>query len=102
MPSGIVSIVALMFNTWVVITGVERWLAIAIASIVTLIGAFLMSFSPRSNHVALLTGTYLVNTVRRRFGGLFRPTNRYCKENRSSCILYWQLKREFAYIVVVI
>jgi MFS family permease len=64
MPSGIVSILAVIFSTWVVARGMERCLAIAITSLVTLLGACLMSFSSKSNHVALLVGIYLVNTVR--------------------------------------
>jgi sugar phosphate permease len=75
MPSGVVSIVTLMFSTWVVVKGFERWLAIAIASTVTMVGACLMSFSPKSNRVALLTGIYLVNTVSRPLLGASPPSD---------------------------
>jgi sugar phosphate permease len=63
MPSGIVSICALMGSTWIITKGYQRWVSIVVALCVTLLGACLMSFSPKSNKAALLTGMYLVNAV---------------------------------------
>lgn len=63
MPSGVVSILALATSTWVVRKGYQRWIAIVMAIIPTLIGACLMSFLPKSNKAGLLTGIYLVNFV---------------------------------------
>jgi MFS family permease len=64
MPSGIVSIVALMGSTWIITKGYQRWFSIIVALCVTLLGACLMSFSPKHNKAALLAGIYLVNAVR--------------------------------------
>ncbi|KAF2423803.1 allantoate permease [Tothia fuscella] len=61
MPSGIFSIVALIFSTYTVRKGYQRWFAIILAVIPTLIGACLMSFLPKSNKAGLLIGIYLVN-----------------------------------------
>jgi hypothetical protein len=64
MPSGVVSIVALMGSTWIITKGYQRWFSIILALCVTLLGACLMSFSPQTNKAALLAGIYLVNAVR--------------------------------------
>jgi hypothetical protein len=64
MPSGIVSIVALMGSTYIITKGYQRWFAIICALLVTLLGACLMCFAPKNNHAALLIGIYLVNAVR--------------------------------------
>lgn len=64
MPSGIVSIVALMASTYVITKGYQRWFAIICALLVTLLGACLMCFPAKTNHAALLAGVYLVNAVR--------------------------------------
>jgi len=61
MPAGVVSIVALMGSTWIITKGYQRWVAIIVSLLVTLLGACLMSFSPAKNHAALLAGIYLVN-----------------------------------------
>lgn len=61
MPSGIFSIVALIGSTYAVRRGYQRWFAIIIAVIPTLIGACLMSFLPKQNKIGLLIGIYLVN-----------------------------------------
>lgn len=63
MPSGIITILALLSSTWVVRKGYQRWVAIIMAVIPTLLGACLMSFLPKENKVGLLTGIYLVNFV---------------------------------------
>jgi hypothetical protein len=63
MPSGIVSIGALMGSTYVIAKGYQRWAAIIIALLVTMLGACLMSFSPKTNQPALLAGIYLINAV---------------------------------------
>jgi predicted MFS family arabinose efflux permease len=63
MPSGVVSILALMGSTYIITKGYQRWFAIILALCVTLLGACLMSFSPKDNHAALLAGIYLVNAV---------------------------------------
>jgi len=64
MPSGIFTIVALLSSTWMVAKGYQRWLAIIVVLIPTLIGGCLMSFLPLSNKAGLLTGIYLLNFVR--------------------------------------
>jgi len=61
MPSGIFTIIALLSSTWVVRKGYQRWFAIILAVIPTLIGACLMSFLPKTNKAGLLAGIYLVN-----------------------------------------
>jgi predicted MFS family arabinose efflux permease len=63
MPSGVISILALMGSTWIVTKGYQRWFAIISALLVTLLGACLMSFSPKINHAARLAGIYLINAV---------------------------------------
>jgi hypothetical protein len=63
MPSGLVSILSLMGSTWIITKGYQRWFAIILALLVTLLGACLMSFAPATNHAALLAGVYLVNAV---------------------------------------
>ncbi|KAF2398199.1 MFS general substrate transporter [Trichodelitschia bisporula] len=63
MPSGIVSIVALMSSTYAVRRGYQRWFAIICAIIPTLIGACLMSFLDKKHKVGLLVGIYLVNAA---------------------------------------
>jgi sugar phosphate permease len=63
MPSGLVSIAAIMGSTSVISKGYQRWVAIIFALLVTLLGACLMSFSPNSNQAALLAGIYLLNFV---------------------------------------
>jgi MFS family permease len=73
MPSGLVSIVAVMGSTWIITKGYQRWFAIILALLVTLLGACLMSFAPATNHAALLAGIYLVNAVRL----LLRSTPRF-------------------------
>jgi len=65
MPSGIFSIVALLGSTYAVRKGYQRWFAIIVAVIPTLIGACLMSFLPKTNKAGLLIGIYLVNFVSR-------------------------------------
>jgi len=62
-PSGIVSILALMGSTWIITKGYQRWFSIIAALCVTLLGACLMSFSPKHNKAALLAGIYLVNAA---------------------------------------
>jgi len=61
MPSGIFTIIALASSTWVVRKGYQRWFAIILATVPTLLGACLMSFLPKSNKAGLLAGIYLVN-----------------------------------------
>ncbi|KAF2673757.1 allantoate permease [Microthyrium microscopicum] len=63
MPSGVVSIICLMGSTWIITKGYQRWAAIIGALCVTLLGACLMSFAPKTNHAALLAGIYLVNAA---------------------------------------
>jgi MFS family permease len=63
MPSGVVSIFMLITSTWVITKGYKRCASIMACQCVTLLGGCLMSFSPRSNHSALLAGIYLVNAV---------------------------------------
>jgi MFS family permease len=63
MPSGIVTIIALLSSTYAVRKGYQRWFAIILMIIPTLIGACLMSFLPKNNKAGLLAGIYLVNFV---------------------------------------
>ena len=63
MPSGVVSIASLMGSTWIITKGYQRWFSIILALCVTLLGACLMSFSPKHDKAALLAGIYLVNAV---------------------------------------
>lgn len=63
MPSGVITILALLSSTWVVRKGYQRWVAIIMAVIPTLLGACLMSFLPKTNKAGLLAGIYLVNFV---------------------------------------
>jgi MFS family permease len=63
MPSGLVTIFALLTSTYAVRKGYQRWFSIIIMVIPTLIGACLMSFLPKTNKAGLLTGIYLVNFV---------------------------------------
>jgi MFS family permease len=63
MPSGLVTIFALLSSTYAVRKGYQRWFSIILMVIPTLIGACLMSFLPKSNKAGLLTGIYLVNFV---------------------------------------
>jgi len=61
MPGGVVSIICLMTSTYIITKGYQRWFAIIGALVVALLGACLMSFSPKKNHAALLAGIYLIN-----------------------------------------
>ncbi|QDS69567.1 hypothetical protein FKW77_008078 [Venturia effusa] len=63
MPSGIITILALLSSTLIVRQGYQRWVAIIMAVIPTLIGTCLVSFLPRTSKAGLLTGIYLVNFV---------------------------------------
>jgi hypothetical protein len=65
MPGGIVSIICLMSSTYIITKGYQRWFAIIGTLTIALLGACLMSFSPKHNHAALLAGIYLINAVRR-------------------------------------
>jgi hypothetical protein len=64
MPGGIVSIICLMCSTYIITKGYQRWFAIIGTLAIALLGACLMSFSPKHNHAALLAGIYLINAVR--------------------------------------
>jgi MFS family permease len=64
MPSGVVTIIALLSSTYAVRKGYQRWFAIILMVIPTLIGACLMSFLPKTHKGGLLAGIYLVNFVR--------------------------------------
>ena len=63
MPSGVVTITALMGSTYVIAKGYQRWAAMIVAFLITLLGACLMSFAPKTNQAAMLAGIYLVNAV---------------------------------------
>jgi hypothetical protein len=53
-----------MGSTYIITKGYQRWFAIIGTLMIALLGACLMSFSPKHNHAALLAGIYLINAVR--------------------------------------
>ena len=78
MPSGVVSILSSVLSTYSVARGFPRWIAINVTFIITILGAGLMSFLPKTNQGGLLAGIYLVNAVgakRRKEGKQRRVTD---------------------------
>lgn len=61
MPSGVVSIIATLLSTFLVIKKFPRWLGIISMMIPTMIGAGLMSFLPKTDKGGVLAGIYLIN-----------------------------------------
>ena len=63
MPSGIVSIASTLIVGFGIRYTSNRWAYIVVCCVPGVLGGSLMSFAPKSNRAAQLTGIYLVNAI---------------------------------------